>query len=327
MGAPTDEGDERARLAERLITAEQDERRRLALFLHDGPVQSLAGIALMLDAVGHAIEEGNLDAAKERARRRARAPPRGDPRAARPLVQPRAGRAARSGLHAGRAGARRRARHAAGDQDRRSTSRRPRSSARRCRRRSTRSSARRSNGAVRRGPPTQISVAVERGTDGRFVATIVDDGSQERRREFFDVLAERARTLNGRVCGRSGGRHEDRARAAPRARRASRIPPPMHDERQQQTYLAFVWTTGRLRAPRGARRAAGRRRDRRVGRQALDGREGRAVAAARTTAAPARTSRASPARNLGAAVSRVVHVRLTRRRRAQTAVSRMRHRA
>ena len=39
--------DERERLVERIITAEQDERRRLALFLHDGPVQSLAGIALM----------------------------------------------------------------------------------------------------------------------------------------------------------------------------------------------------------------------------------------------------------------------------------------
>jgi len=59
------EGTERARLAERLITAEQDERRRVALFLHDGPVQDLAGIALMLDAVGHAIDEGRLDTAKE----------------------------------------------------------------------------------------------------------------------------------------------------------------------------------------------------------------------------------------------------------------------
>jgi signal transduction histidine kinase len=49
--------------ADRLITAEQDERRRLALFLHDGPVQSLAGIALMLDAAQHAISTGNLDQA------------------------------------------------------------------------------------------------------------------------------------------------------------------------------------------------------------------------------------------------------------------------
>ena len=49
---------EDARLAERLISAERDERRRVALFLHDGPVQSLAGIALMLDAVSAAIDAG-----------------------------------------------------------------------------------------------------------------------------------------------------------------------------------------------------------------------------------------------------------------------------
>ena len=41
---------ERARLSDQLIIAEQEERRRLALFLHDGPVQSLSGISLMLDA-------------------------------------------------------------------------------------------------------------------------------------------------------------------------------------------------------------------------------------------------------------------------------------
>jgi signal transduction histidine kinase len=57
------EESERA-LADRLITAEQDERRRLALFLHDGPVQSLAGIALMLDAVTHAIDDERLGDAK-----------------------------------------------------------------------------------------------------------------------------------------------------------------------------------------------------------------------------------------------------------------------
>ena len=32
------------------------------------------------------------------------------------------------------------------------------------------------------------------------MTTIADDGSQERRREFFDMLAERARTLNGRLA-------------------------------------------------------------------------------------------------------------------------------
>jgi signal transduction histidine kinase len=56
---------ERIRLFEQLIAAEQDERRRLALFLHDGAVQSLSGIALMLDAVGHAIEEGRYDDAQQ----------------------------------------------------------------------------------------------------------------------------------------------------------------------------------------------------------------------------------------------------------------------
>src|SRR4051794_29072635 len=50
---------------DRLIAAEQDERRRIALFLHDGPVQNLSGIALMLDAAIHAIEDGRNDDARE----------------------------------------------------------------------------------------------------------------------------------------------------------------------------------------------------------------------------------------------------------------------
>jgi two-component system NarL family sensor kinase len=49
---------------DRLIAAEQDERRRIALFLHDGPVQNLAGIALMIDAAMHAVETGKLDDAR-----------------------------------------------------------------------------------------------------------------------------------------------------------------------------------------------------------------------------------------------------------------------
>ena len=50
---------------DRLIAAEQDERRRIALFLHDGPVQNLAGIALMLDAAQHSIEAGRYDDARK----------------------------------------------------------------------------------------------------------------------------------------------------------------------------------------------------------------------------------------------------------------------
>jgi two-component system, NarL family, sensor kinase len=44
---------------ERLISAEQDERRRLALFLHDHAVQQLSGIALMLDGAVHSLEGAN----------------------------------------------------------------------------------------------------------------------------------------------------------------------------------------------------------------------------------------------------------------------------
>src|SRR5437899_10377794 len=49
---------------DRLIAAEQDERRRIALFLHDGPVQNLAGIALMLDAALHSITTAKLEDAR-----------------------------------------------------------------------------------------------------------------------------------------------------------------------------------------------------------------------------------------------------------------------
>jgi len=52
------------RETEQVLAAEQDERRRIALFLHDGPVQSLAGVALMLDASLNLIEQGDLDQAR-----------------------------------------------------------------------------------------------------------------------------------------------------------------------------------------------------------------------------------------------------------------------
>ena len=58
MSRPVDDG------LDRLIAAEQDERRRIALFLHDGPVQNLSGIALMLDATMHAIQTGKLEDAE-----------------------------------------------------------------------------------------------------------------------------------------------------------------------------------------------------------------------------------------------------------------------
>jgi two-component system NarL family sensor kinase len=47
-----------------LVAAEQDERRRLALALHDGPLQDLSAIALMLDAAMYSLEAGNIDDAR-----------------------------------------------------------------------------------------------------------------------------------------------------------------------------------------------------------------------------------------------------------------------
>src|SRR5213080_3326946 len=56
---------ERTRLSNQIITAEQDERRRLANELHDGAVQALSGVALLLDAGLNSIEEGRRDEARQ----------------------------------------------------------------------------------------------------------------------------------------------------------------------------------------------------------------------------------------------------------------------
>jgi signal transduction histidine kinase len=192
------EQDEAARLAERLITAEQDERRRLALFLHDGPVQSLSGIALMLDAVSHSIEEGKLDAAKE-VLKDALARHRAAIRTLRelsfnlePVVLRDRGFTPAVQALADELGMRHEIKivvdSAAGDQ----LNEKVQAALYQIVREAL-------EGAVRRGPPTQIEMMIERDPEGRFVTTISDDGSQERRREFFDMLAERVRTLSGRL--------------------------------------------------------------------------------------------------------------------------------
>jgi signal transduction histidine kinase len=190
------------RLAERLITAEQDERRRLALFLHDGPVQSLAGIALMLDAVGHAIDDGNLEGAKsvltealERHREAIRSL-RDLSFNLEPVVLRDQGIGVAVAALAEELGLQRQiqidvdvaAAEALGEKVQAALYQIIRESL---------------NGAVRRGPPTRISVRVAR-EDGRFVTTIEDDGAEERRREFFEILNERARTLSGRVSVEQG---------------------------------------------------------------------------------------------------------------------------
>lgn len=197
MNQPEPGGDD-ARLAERLITAEQDERRRLALFLHDGPVQSLAGIALMLDAVVHSIDQGDLESAKDvlaQALDRHRAAIRALRELSfnlEPVVLRDQGFTPAVSALADEVGIRRQikidvdvaAAEQLGEKVQAALYQIVREAL---------------DGAVRRGPPTQIQISVQRAEDGRFVTTIIDDGSQERRREFFDMLTERARTLSGRL--------------------------------------------------------------------------------------------------------------------------------
>jgi nitrate/nitrite-specific signal transduction histidine kinase len=61
--------------------------------------------------------------------------------------------------------------------------------------------------AIRRGPPTRMSVRVGEAAGG-IEAVISDDAPGERRRASYDEIAERARSLNGRLSvdrGPSGG--------------------------------------------------------------------------------------------------------------------------
>ena len=51
---------ERGRLSDRLLRVEEGERRRLALALHDGPQQSIAGIGLIVQAAHDTIEAGEV---------------------------------------------------------------------------------------------------------------------------------------------------------------------------------------------------------------------------------------------------------------------------
>jgi signal transduction histidine kinase len=197
---------ERGRLSDQLITAEQDERRRIALFLHDGPVQNLSGIALLLDAAAASMVSGRTEEAKqvmtsalERHRETIRSlrdlsfnlepvvlRDQGFAPAVRELadqlglsqkiqidVDVDKGEALAEKAQVGLYQIIREALHQ----------------------------------AIRRGPPTRIAVRIAQ-RDGAYETTIVDDGTGERRRRSFEAIEERARTLNGRVeidAGEDGG--------------------------------------------------------------------------------------------------------------------------
>jgi len=198
---------ERSRLSNQIITAEQDERRRLANELHDGAVQSLSGVALLLDAGLNSIAEGRPVEAREiigRALERHRATigqlrnlsfnlepvvlrDQGFGPAVRALTdQVELAHRVRVELDVEPAEQLAEQTQAALYQIIREAV----------------------NQAVHRGPPETLSVTVRRAVDGSVETSIADDAPGERRRRSLEEMEERARTLNGDLTvdqGMTGG--------------------------------------------------------------------------------------------------------------------------
>ena len=198
---------ERARLSDQLITAEQDERRRLALFLHDGPVQSMSGIGLMLDAVTDAIAGRRLDDAKN-VLSAALGRHRDTIRSLRdlsfniePVVLRDQGFAPALRALADQIGLANEVQVELDVDAAETLDEKAQVGLYQIIREAV-------NQAIRRGPPTRIAIRVEQADDGKIATEIVDDGAGERRRASFDAIEERARTLNGTLTvggGENGG--------------------------------------------------------------------------------------------------------------------------
>jgi signal transduction histidine kinase len=198
---------ERSRLTEQLITAEQDERRRLANELHDSAVQSLSGIALLLDAGLNSIAHGRDEEAREiigRALERHRATI-GELRDLsfnlEPVVLRDQGFApavrALTDQIAIEHGVLVELDADAGEQLAEKTQAALYQIIREA-----------LNQAIRRGPPETLSVVVRRTDEGGIETCISDNAPGERRRRSLDELVERARTLNGELTfepGENGG--------------------------------------------------------------------------------------------------------------------------
>ena len=198
---------ERARLSDQLITAEQEERRRLALFLHDGPVQSLAGISLMLDAVIDSLEGGRLeeaisvlDSALQRHRDTIRSL-RDLSFNIEPVVLRDQGFGPAVRAFAEQVGLSYRIQVDLDVEAADGLAENARVALYQIVRDTV-------NQAIRRGPPTRVSISVAEGEDGTVETVIADDGAGERRRASFAEIEERARTLSGRLdveAGPDGG--------------------------------------------------------------------------------------------------------------------------
>jgi signal transduction histidine kinase len=195
--ARAEDSEQNLRLAEQLITAEQDERRRLSVLLHDGPLQELSGVALMHDAALSAFADDRPDEAHE-ILTKALEHERSTIQKIRDLsfaIEPIILRD--YGFEA--------AVRAIGDQLERGgtletkldvvagelLAEKMQVALYQTVREALAQSARRE--------PTTVSVTIERAADRSFVLEVVDDGHRERRRRNVESLEERARLLQGNV--------------------------------------------------------------------------------------------------------------------------------
>jgi signal transduction histidine kinase len=187
-----------------ILAAEQDERRRIALFLHDGPVQSLAGVALMLDAAADFLQRGESEQAGEvldKALGRTRTTI-GELRNLSFNLEPVILRDHGLGM----------ALQALGDDRAAANGIAMEVDASAAETLSERTQAalyaivrEALEGAIRRGPPTTFAVRVRPAEEeGGLEIEISDDAPGERRRRSLEVLRERARTLGAAM-------HVDRA--------------------------------------------------------------------------------------------------------------------
>jgi signal transduction histidine kinase len=180
---------------EQVLAAEQDERRRIALFLHDGPVQSLAGVALMLDAALDFMQRGNKEQAEavlERAMTRTRLTI-GELRDLsfnlEPVVLRDHGFAMAVNALAQDRGIEHQIHVDIDVADAELLGERSQAALYQIVREAF-------EGAIRRGPPQNFSVRVVKAERDALDVTITDDAPGERRKRSLEVLEERARTLH-----------------------------------------------------------------------------------------------------------------------------------
>jgi two-component system, NarL family, sensor kinase len=192
---------------DRLVAAEQDERRRLALFLHDGPVQQLSGIALMLDGALHSIAAGRTEEAREiiataLVRHRATIRELRDLSfALEPVVLRDRGCAAAIRALADQAAATHGVDFEADVDAADGFGETAQVSLYTIVRELVEQS-------IRRGPPSWIRIAVGRSPDGGATATVADDAEPERRRRSLEAIEERVEQLHGTLevsAGHDGG--------------------------------------------------------------------------------------------------------------------------